>query len=148
MLDDEIQYMGTRSAPTAVIPSSVRPFPSPQNPVTGKGCLQKMSLTALLGELDLSGVVLHVQANGGQPACDMTFHRSQTSAVTIGRKSSSDHKSGPEDEDASTAGFACQVVSGKHAKLAFSDSGFVSQSSSSLSLLHSLYHYFDPGVSD
>lgn len=92
-----------------------------------------MPLSALLSKRVPLGVILHVEANGGQPACDMSFHRSQTSAVTIGRKSSSDHKSGPGDEDTHNAGFTCQVVSGKHAKLAFSDSGFVSSSVSSRS---------------
>ena len=71
---------------------------------------------------------LHVEANGGQPACDMTFYRAETSAVTIGRKSSSDHRFGRGDDGLANAGFACQVVSGRHAKLAFSDSGYVSVS--------------------
>jgi hypothetical protein len=56
----------------------------------------------------------------------MTFHRAQTSAVIIGRKSSSDHKYGRGDDGSGNAGFTCQVVSGRHAKLAFSDSGYVS----------------------
>jgi pSer/pThr/pTyr-binding forkhead associated (FHA) protein len=55
----------------------------------------------------------------------MTFYRAQTSAVTIGRKSSSDHKLGQGADGPGNAGFSCQVVSGKHAKLAFSDSGYV-----------------------
>jgi hypothetical protein len=73
----------------------------------------------------LLGIVLHVEPNGGQPSCDLTFHRVQTSAVTIGRKSSSDHKLGQGDDGSGNVGFACQVVSGRHAKLAFSDSGYV-----------------------
>lgn len=105
MLEDEIQYIGTRMPPTIIAPAPVRPFPSPQNPVTG--------------------VVLHVVGNGGQPACDMTFHRAQTSAVMIGRKSSSDHKFGRDDNGFGNAGLSCQVVSSRHAKLAFSDSGYV-----------------------
>lgn len=123
MLEDEIQYLGTKSAPFAA--PAVRPFPGTQNPVTGKDRMPRRSIFGHSNKPVLSGVVLHVEANGGQPPCEMTFLRSQTSAVTIGRKSTSDQKSGPGDEP-SIAGFACQVVSGKHAKLAFSDSGFVS----------------------
>jgi hypothetical protein len=64
----------------------------------------------------------------------MTFYRAQTSAVTIGRKSSSDHKLSQGNDGSGNAGFACQVVSGKHAKLAFSDSGYVNY-----------YYYYYPG---
>lgn len=80
---------------------------------------------AVLIQYMLLGIVLHVEPNGGQPSCDLTFHRVQTSAVTIGRKSSSDHKLGQGDDGSGNVGFACQVVSGRHAKLAFSDSGYV-----------------------
>jgi hypothetical protein len=55
----------------------------------------------------------------------MTFQRAQTSAVTIGRKSSTDNRFSRGDDGFGSAGFACQVVSGRHAKLAFSDSGYV-----------------------
>lgn len=126
MLEDEIQYLGTRLPQPAFAGHGPKhPFPSSHNPVTGKNCVFKTTFFMHLSKLVLSGAILHVEANGDQPAHDMTFYRSQTSSVTIGRKSSSDHKSGTGD-GGSTAGFTCQVVSGKHAKLAFSDSGFVS----------------------
>jgi pSer/pThr/pTyr-binding forkhead associated (FHA) protein len=125
MLEDEIQYIGTRMAP-AVVPTPARPFPSPQNPVTGKDRGHIILCSESLDERILLGVILHVEENGGQAARDMTFHRAQNSAVIIGRKSSSDHKFGRTDDGFGNAGFACQVVSGRHAKLAFSDSGYVS----------------------
>jgi len=37
MLEDDIQYIGTRLPPPVVAPAPIRPFPSPQHPVTGKG---------------------------------------------------------------------------------------------------------------
>lgn len=124
MLEDDIQYMGTRMASSITAPAPVRPFP-PQNPVTGKDRGHKVLHFTTLDKQMLSGIVLHVEASGGQPACDMTFRRSQASAVTIGRKSSSDQKLARDDDDPGNAGFICQVVSGRHAKLAFSDSGYV-----------------------
>jgi len=125
MLEDEIQYIGTRMAPAIVAPAPIRPFPSPQNPVTGKARGHNMLYCESSDEHVILGVVLHVEANGGQPACDMTFQRAQTSAVTIGRKSSTDNRFARGDDGFGSAGFACQVVSGRHAKLAFSDSGYV-----------------------
>lgn len=131
MLEDDIQYLGMKIASSAHAPAGgpgSRPFPahSMANPVTGK--LQAARRSSIVGHRNdgapPAGIVLHVEANGGQPAFDLRFLRSLTSAVTIGRKSTSDHKSAPGEP--SIAGFACQVVSGKHAKLAFSDSGFVS----------------------
>lgn len=125
MLEDGIQYMGTRIVPASAAPSPMPPFPSPQSPVTGKDRRHKSLFNGPSDEHPPSGVILHVEANSGQPAHSMTFHRSQTTAVIIGRKSSSDNKIGRSDENSGSAGFACQVVSGKHAKLAFSDSGMV-----------------------
>jgi hypothetical protein len=128
MVEDEIQYIGTRMPPAIVAPAPIRPFPSPQNPVTGKDRGHNILYSENLDEQVLLGITLHVEANGGQPACGMTFYRAETSAVTIGRKSSSDHRFGRGDDGLANAGFACQVVSGRHAKLAFSDSGYVSVS--------------------
>jgi hypothetical protein len=85
-----------------------------------------MSYFGISDKRSMSGIILHVEPNGGQPACSMSFYRAQTSAVTIGRKSSSDHKFGQGRDSSGNVGFPCQVVSGKHAKLAFSDSGYVS----------------------
>lgn len=120
MLEDDIQYLGMKIASSA---HAGRPF-TPSNPVTGKGRTPRRSIFGHPNERAPSGIVLHVESNGGQPPFELRFLRSLTSAVTIGRKSTSDHKSAPGEP--SIAGFTCQVVSGKHAKLAFSDSGFVS----------------------
>lgn len=126
MLEDDIQYIGTRNMPAVVAPAPMRPFTSQHGPITGKDRRRKMLFNGRPNEHAPSGVILHVEANSGQPAHDMVFLRSQMSAVTIGRKSTSDNRFGRSDEDLGTAGFVCQVVSGKHAKLAFSDGGMVS----------------------
>ncbi|KAF7983605.1 hypothetical protein HWV62_20514 [Athelia sp. TMB] len=99
MIEDEIQYLGTKMTPSTLVGRSF----APSTPVTG--------------------VVLHVEGHGMQPPSEMRFLRNLTRSVTIGRKSTSDHRSAPGEP--SIAGFACQVVSGKHAKLAFSDTGLV-----------------------
>ncbi|KAH7925735.1 hypothetical protein BV22DRAFT_412735 [Leucogyrophana mollusca] len=100
-MDDEVQYLGTKLAP--IVPS-----PGPCNP-----------------QQQVSGITLHVDKCGERPAHDITFHRSRTSFVNIGRKSASDDRSMRKENDDHNAVFACQVVSGKHAKLVLSDSGQV-----------------------
>ncbi|KAI6015214.1 hypothetical protein F5J12DRAFT_816670 [Pisolithus orientalis] len=67
------------------------------------------------------GVTLHVEKCGDRPAHEITFHRSRSSYVNIGRKSASGEKAMRKENDDQNAVFACQVVSAKHAKLVFSD---------------------------
>jgi len=70
---------------------------------------------------EIAGVVLRVK----QPAeYNLTFYREKTSVVQIGRRS------GHEPDNAhsvplTSAMFRCAVVSRKHAKIVFSDSGHV-----------------------
>ncbi|KAG6844264.1 hypothetical protein H0H87_008300 [Tephrocybe sp. NHM501043] len=76
MDDDEIQYIGTRSAGF------------------------------------VTGIRLRVEND------DLVFHRATSSVVAIGRRPSHDERASP-----GAALFRCAVVSRKHAKIAFSDSG-------------------------
>lgn len=97
MLDDDIVYLGTR------IKDSTPPARSPQRPVTG--------------------IALHIEKSGGIEAYGMLFRRTNTSVVHIGRRSGLDSERRSEDAELGNAMFRCAVVSRKHAKIAFSDSG-------------------------
>lgn len=55
----------------------------------------------------------------------MLFRRANTSVVHIGRRSGFDSDKRSEDAEQGNAMFRCAVVSRKHAKIAFSDSGLV-----------------------
>lgn len=55
----------------------------------------------------------------------MLFRRANTSVVHIGRRSGFDPDKRSEDAELGNAMFRCAVVSRKHAKIAFSDSGLV-----------------------
>lgn len=55
----------------------------------------------------------------------MQFRRTNTSVVHIGRRSGFDSDRRSEDAELGNAMFRCAVVSRKHAKIAFSDSGLV-----------------------
>ena len=55
----------------------------------------------------------------------MLFRRANTSVVHIGRRSGFDSDKRSEDAELGNAMFRCAVVSRKHAKIAFSDSGLV-----------------------
>lgn len=55
----------------------------------------------------------------------MLFRRTNTSVVHIGRRSGFDSDRRSEDAELGNAMFRCAVVSRKHAKIAFSDSGLV-----------------------
>lgn len=127
MLEDDIQYIGTRNVPVAPLP--LRPLTSQQGTATGKDRRLKVLFDRIPNERGPSGVILHVEAHGSQSAYDIILRKSQTSSVTIGRKSSADNKISSNDEDPGNIRFHCQVVSSKHAKLAFTDSGAVSPSS-------------------
>ncbi|KAF8962825.1 hypothetical protein BDZ97DRAFT_1073926 [Flammula alnicola] len=97
-MDDEIVFLGT-SMPQADALPATRPA---QRPVTG--------------------ISLHVEKQGGIDGYRMLFRRANTSVVHIGRRSGSETDR-RLDDDASAARFRCAVVSRKHAKIAFSDSG-------------------------
>ncbi|KIJ67364.1 hypothetical protein HYDPIDRAFT_37904 [Hydnomerulius pinastri MD-312] len=100
-MDDDVQYLGTKFA-------THEPLDNPceaQEPV--------------------SGIILHVEKCGEKAAHEITFHRSRSSYVNIGRKSGSDDKSMRKENDDHNAVFACQVVSARHAKMVLSDSGQV-----------------------
>ena len=135
MIEDEIQYLGTKMTPSAIVGRSFTPSTS----VTGKARMPRRSIFRHRDERTPLGVILHVEGSGIQAPFEMRFLRTLTRSVTIGRKSTSDHKSAPGEP--SIAGFACQVVSGKHAKLAFSDTGLVSSTLASHSIHDSrAYH--------
>lgn len=134
MLEDDIQYIGTRNVPVVASPFPLRPFSNQQGTATGKDRRRKALFDRIPNEHGPSGIVLHVEANGGQAAHDIMLRKSQTSSATIGRKSSSDNRIGGSDEDPGNIGFHCQVVSSKHAKLAFTDSGAVSPSVDSVQI--------------
>ncbi|TFK51380.1 hypothetical protein OE88DRAFT_1540511 [Heliocybe sulcata] len=69
----------------------------------------------------VTGLKLLVDRNGDQPSRILTFSKSQTSVVTIGRKAAA--ANGNDCWPADEAMFRCPVVSRKHAKIAFSDAG-------------------------
>lgn len=96
-MEEEIQYLGTRLA-------HPEPLSDP---------LEAPSVVA--------GITLHVERCGDRPAHEITFYRSNSSYVNIGRKSASGEKAMRKENDDHNAVFACQVVSAKHAKLLFSD---------------------------
>lgn len=100
-MDDDVQYLGMKLA---------RPDPlsdpcEAQEPV--------------------SGITLHIEKCGEKPAHDITFHRSRTVYVNIGRKSSAEDKSMRRENDDHNVVFPCQVVSAQHAKLFLSAGGQV-----------------------
>ncbi|PFH53648.1 hypothetical protein AMATHDRAFT_1284 [Amanita thiersii Skay4041] len=98
MLDDEIEYIGSRSAPRT---------PSVSDP--------------LITHRPVTGLTLHVEKSGASAPYELVFHKSSSSVVHIGRR----HGCESDDIDPGKAMFRCPVVSRKHAKIAFSDSGFV-----------------------
>ena len=134
MIEDDIQYIGTRNVPITAAPLPLHPFTSQHGTATGKDRRHKVLFDGIPNEHGPSGVILHVEANGSQAAHDIVLRKSQTSSVTIGRKSSTDNRIGGNDEDPGNIGFHCQVVSSKHAKLAFTDSGVVSPSAVSFQI--------------
>jgi hypothetical protein len=78
----------------------------------------------------VTGIVLHVQPSDVETRCEMVYYKSRTAVVNIGRQSSggdTDKKPG-DTESNNSAMFKCPVISRRHAKIAFSDSGHVSTS--------------------
>ncbi|KIK95747.1 hypothetical protein PAXRUDRAFT_826698 [Paxillus rubicundulus Ve08.2h10] len=98
-MDDDVQYLGTNFATLEPLDGSCR------------------------AQESVTGITLHVERCEDKPAHDITFHRSRSSYVNIGRKSGSDDKSMRRENDDHNIVFACQVVSARHAKLVLSDGG-------------------------
>ncbi|KAF5375888.1 hypothetical protein D9615_008200 [Tricholomella constricta] len=97
MLDEDIQYIGTRPSQSSF---DYDPFlHSPQI---------------------VTGITLRVEKSADDPPCVLTFRRSTSSVVHIGRRPSNEER---VQSDIQGAMFRCAVVSRKHAKIAFSDSG-------------------------
>ncbi|TFK38509.1 hypothetical protein BDQ12DRAFT_683771 [Crucibulum laeve] len=103
LIDDDIQFMGTNPAPRLLSDISYRAH----RPVTG--------------------IVLHVEKSDKRDAFKLIYRRVSTSVVHIGRRPGNE----PDDlsdadlkDDEGCAKFRCAVVSRKHAKIMFSDSGF------------------------
>lgn len=99
-MEEDIQYLGTKLAQPKPLSDLLE---APEAPSV------------------VAGVTLHVEKCGDRPAHEITFHRSRSSYVNIGRKSASGEKAMRKENDDQNAVFACQVVSAKHAKLVFSD---------------------------
>lgn len=67
---------------------------------------------------------LHVEKSGESEAYSLLFKRENTSVIHIGRRSG--HESDKcHGDNLTSAMFRCAVVSRKHAKIVFSDSGHV-----------------------
>ncbi|KAL0947997.1 hypothetical protein HGRIS_010621 [Hohenbuehelia grisea] len=98
-LDDEIQYMGTRS-------------------VRGGGGL------SLFGNAHarrrVTGFKMHVDSHGDEPSQTLTFHEN-IGVVQVGRKPGADRHKEPMEATQDMALFRCAVVSRKHAKITFDD---------------------------
>ncbi|GLB42873.1 putative FHA domain containing protein [Lyophyllum shimeji] len=97
MLDEDIEYIGTRPAHNSFENDPFHPSPK-----------------------IVTGIILRVEKSADDPACTLTFHRSTSSVVHIGRRPSNEERVKTDSEGAM---FRCAVVSRKHAKIAFSDSG-------------------------
>ncbi|PPQ99380.1 hypothetical protein CVT24_009210 [Panaeolus cyanescens] len=123
MLDDDIVYLGSRNPQS---PSTARP--SSQSPLTGERCFHPFAETRGIdpksSSLDLTGIVLHVEKCGSVEAQKLAFNRQDMAVVQIGRRSGFDpDRRRSSDIEQEGAMFRCAVVSRKHAKIAFSDSG-------------------------
>jgi len=123
MLEDDIQYIGTRSAQRARLMASNCPFPTAQRRVTGED--NQAGAEVLSTNSGILGIALHVDKSGAEPVYDMIFRSSTTNVVHIGRRPGSDIERRQRDNESGKAMFRCAVVSRKHAKIAFSDSGHV-----------------------
>ncbi|KAH0835802.1 hypothetical protein J3R83DRAFT_9657 [Lanmaoa asiatica] len=118
-MDDDVQYLGTKFATTEPLGDPCEAHRlvtgmSPLHPPRGR-CSHPSSV----------GITLHVEKCGEKPAHDLTFYRACSGYVNIGRKSGSDDRSMRRENDDHNAVFTCQVVSARHAKFVFSDSGQV-----------------------
>ncbi|KAI0808295.1 hypothetical protein C8Q74DRAFT_1232557 [Fomes fomentarius] len=77
--------------------------------------------TAGVERSNITGVVLHVEENDEQPSETLTFHKTRSRTIAVGRKSSQ----GVAESDPARALFRCPVVSRKHAKITFTECGNV-----------------------
>ncbi|RDX50648.1 hypothetical protein OH76DRAFT_1402259 [Lentinus brumalis] len=86
----------------------------------------------------ISGIVLHVEESDGQPSEVLTFRKTESRTIFVGRKP---FQAGSQS-DPSRALFRCPVVSRKHAKITFAEFGNVY-----ISDLHSHHgtHILRPG---
>ncbi|KAH9475154.1 hypothetical protein JR316_0012265 [Psilocybe cubensis] len=125
MLDDEIICLGSTIGPIATGPNSI---PSAQRSVTGER-YHHLSDEALLTYPSACavGVTLHIEKQGANDAgYRMLFRKANTSVVHIGRRSGLEADTSfarSKDHEQGSAMFRCAVVSRRHAKIAFSDSG-------------------------
>ncbi|KAH9946751.1 hypothetical protein B0H21DRAFT_742247 [Amylocystis lapponica] len=73
---------------------------------------------------NISGITLQVEATEDQQSESLTFYKSRTRSVSVGRKST---QAGPRTSDGAHEGdralFKCPVVSRKHAKITFTEYG-------------------------
>ncbi|KAF6752669.1 hypothetical protein DFP72DRAFT_448763 [Ephemerocybe angulata] len=95
MSDNEIEFLGSNPA----VP------PALQRPATG--------------------IVLHVESYGSDDSYRLAFSRLNSSVIHVGRRPGIESESRTRDIDSGRVMFRCPVVSRKHAKIAFSDSGHV-----------------------
>ncbi|KAG9312751.1 hypothetical protein JVU11DRAFT_7185 [Chiua virens] len=103
------------------------PWTTPvKHTLPSRACRLSLSAPGICSYLSSAGISLHVEKCGEKPAHELTFYRARSAYVNIGRKSGSDDRSMRRENDDHNAIFTCQVVSAKHAKLVFSDSGQVS----------------------
>ncbi|KNZ82372.1 hypothetical protein J132_00187 [Termitomyces sp. J132] len=70
----------------------------------------------------VTGLILQVDKSADDPSCTLTFRRAISNVVHIGRRPSNQ---GSIQLGKDSAMFRCAVVSRKHAKITFSDSGHV-----------------------
>ena len=113
MLDDEIVFLGSTN------PSTIRA-------VTGESFSTLLDMKYHSDRLCLVGIVLHVEKRGNIDGFSLTFRKSNTTVVHIGRRSGFEaDKRSKDQEQCNAAMFRCAVVSRKHAKIAFSDIGQV-----------------------
>jgi hypothetical protein len=117
MLDDDIQYMGTRHAPRVVSDSPLSTRQSVHG-LVNQSEVKEHRLIALI-----SAIVLHVEKSSMNSPYELIFSRANTDTVHVGRLSS--HEAERCHGDSSSALFKCAVVSRIHAKILFSDSGHV-----------------------
>jgi len=127
MLDDDIQYMGTRPAQRAVSDS---PF-STRQAISGGVNQSKVEDHRLIALI--SAVVLQIERSDVDSPYEMIFSQASTDVVHVGRLSSSEAERW--HGDSASALFKCAVVSRSHAKIVFSDSGHVVTSCSLLFFL-------------
>ncbi|KAF8621377.1 hypothetical protein AX15_007838 [Amanita polypyramis BW_CC] len=98
MLDDEVEYIGSRVA---------KRTPSVSDP--------------LILQRPITGLTLHVEKSGAAAAYALIFHKTHSSVVQIGRRPGTEN----DEYYPGKAMFRCPVVSRRHAKIAFSDAGSV-----------------------